>query len=309
FHNMQTKSFQLTGADGHQIPVYAWLPEAEPSCILHIAHGMAEYGLRYAPIAEMLVQQGIAVYAHDHRGHGKAVTTENDLGKPGPNWFYKQVADIQLAIAYLKKLHPSKKIFLLGHSMGSFICQRYFQMHGNDIDGLILSATNGKQDPLLGIGILVAKMQMKIFGDKYRSDLINKLSFQKFNTAFKPNRTAFDWLSRNPKEVDAYVADKQCGYVCSALLFYYLFKGIKDAFSKENIQHVPLNVPVYAFAGNEDPVGLQGKGLLELVRNWQKAGVKDITYHLYKDGRHEMLNEINREEVVDDLINWIKQHT
>ena len=302
---MLTKSFHISCADGHQMPVYAWLPLGEPVCVIHIAHGMAEYAQRYAPIAEMLVQHGIAVYVHDHRAHGNAVKTEIDLGLPGSNWFYKQVDDIHLAIGYLKKQYPAKKIFLLGHSMGSFICQRYFQMHGNEIGGLILSATNGKQDPLMDFGIILARIQMKIFGNKYRSKLIDKLSFQKFNNAFKPNRTAFDWLSRNPKEVDAYVSDTSCGYVCSALLFYYLFKGIKDAFSKENIKQLPLNIPVYAFAGDKDPVGLQGKGFLQLIYNWQKAGVKDISYKLYKDGRHEMLNEINRDEVIEDLIKWI----
>ena len=107
--------------------------------------------------------------------------------------------------------------------MGSFICQRYFQVHGKEIDGLILSATNGRQDPLMGFGILLAKLQVKMFGSKYRSHLIDKLSFQKFNKTFKPNRTAFDWLSRNTKEVDAYAQDPQCGFVCSALFFYYFF--------------------------------------------------------------------------------------
>ena len=305
---MQTKSFLITCADDHQMPVYAWLPDDEPAYILYIAHGMAEYARRYAAIAHILVQQGIAVYAHDNRAHGKAVKDENDLGIAGPNWFYKQVDDIHLAMLYLKKQYPKHKIFLLGHSMGSFICQRYFQVHGKEIDGLILSATNGRQDPLMGFGILLAKLQVKMFGSKYRSHLIDKLSFQKFNKAFKPNRTAFDWLSRNTKEVDAYAEDPQCGFVCSALFFYYFFKGIKDSFSKENLKQLPKDIPVYAFAGDKDPVGLQGKGFLQLVQNWENAGVKNITYKLYKDGRHEMLNEINRQEVMQDLVSWIKSN-
>lgn len=305
---MQTKSFHITCADDHQMPVYAWLPHDEPAYILHIAHGMAEYAMRYAAIAQMLVQQGIAVYAHDHRAHGKAVKDENNLGIAGLNWFYKQVDDIHLIMLYLKKKYPKQKIFLLGHSMGSFICQRYFQIHGKEIDGLILSATNGRQDPLMGFGILLAKLQTKMFGNKYRSHLIDKLSFQKFNKAFKPNRTAFDWLSRNTKEVDAYAEDPRCGFVCSALFFYYFFKGIKDSFSKENLKQLPKDIPVYAFAGDKDPVGLQGKGFLQLVQNWENAGVKNITYKLYKDGRHEMLNEINRQEVMQDLVSWIKSN-
>lgn len=306
---MLTQSIRIPCADGHPMPVYAWLPDSEPTYVVHIAHGMAEYGERYKTIASLLVQQNIAVYAHDQRGHGKAVATINEQGIVEDNWFNEQVVDISLAIEYLRKEYPGKKIFLLGHSMGSFICQRYFQLYGKQIDGLILSATNGKQDPLMSVGIAVAWLQMKLFGSRYRSTLIDKLSFGKFNAAFKPNRTANDWLSRNNEEVDKYIADPQCGFVCSASFFYYFFKGIRYAFNKENIRSIPPDIPVYAFGGDKDPVGLQGKGFLELVSNWKAAGIKDISYDLYKNGRHEMLNEINREEVVTNLISWIKKHS
>ncbi|MEO7310907.1 MAG: alpha/beta fold hydrolase [Chitinophagaceae bacterium] len=305
---MQTKSFFINCADGHQMPVYAWLPDTEPLCILHIAHGMAEYALRYAPIAALLVEQGIAVYAHDERAHGKAVPTIGEQGIAEPDWFYKQVDDLHLMMQYLHGAYPQQKVFLLGHSMGSFICQRFFQMHGKDIDGIILSATNGKTDPLMGFGIALAWVQMKLFGHRYRSKLIDKLSFQKFNKAFAPNRTDHDWLSRDEKEVDKYVADPQCGWVSSATFFYYFFKGIKDAFSQDNIDRMPKNIPVYAFAGDKDPVGLQGKGFLELINKWKAAGLADISYTLYPDGRHETMNDIKRVVVVGELVAWLRRH-
>jgi alpha-beta hydrolase superfamily lysophospholipase len=298
---MQEKYFQLAGADNHNIPMYAWLPDEKPICVLHIAHGMAEYAERYAPVAEILAQHGIAVYAHDQRAHGKSVPTASDFGIAEDNWFYKQVDDIRIMMQHHKTSWPGLKIFLLGHSMGSFICQRFFQLHGNAIDGLILSATNGKKDPLISLGISLAWLQMKIYGPLYRSTLINKLSFGKFNTAFKPNRTTFDWLSRDTKQVDAYINDPQCGFICSAKFFYYFFKGISDAFSRDNMLSVPVDIPVYAFAGDKDPVGLAGKGFLQLVNNWKAAGVKDISYKLYPGGRHEMMNETNRMEVLNDL--------
>ncbi len=305
---MLTKFFYLPCSDGHQMPVYTWLPIAEPDCVLLIAHGMAEYAERYAPITSFFTEKNIALYAHDQRGHGKAVANINEQGIVKAHWFYQQVEDIQTAIEHLKKIHPGKKIFLAGHSMGSFICQRYFQLHGNSIDGLILSATNGKQDPLMPAGIGIAWLQMKMFGPNYKSTLLNKLSFGKFNAAFKPNRTAYDWLSRNSEEVDKYVADPRCGFVCSALFYYYFFCGIRDALSKKNINSIPKHIPVYAFAGDKDPVGLEGKGFLQLIKNWKTAGVKDISYTLYKDGRHEMMNETNREEVINNLISWIKKY-
>lgn len=305
---MQKKTFQLACADGHQMPVYSWVPVTEPLCVLHIAHGMAEYAERYAPVAEILVQYGIAVYAHDQRAHGKAVPQINDQGLGEHNWFYKQVDDIHVMMQYLKKNHPKQKIFLLGHSMGSFLCQRYIQLYRNEIDGLVLSASNGKKDPLMGFGIGVAWLQMKLYGPAYRSKLIDKLVFVKYNSNFKPNRTVSDWLSRDTKAVDAYINDPQCGFICSAVFFYYFFKGMSDAFNKTNIKQVPKNISVYAFSGDKDAVGLFGKGVLTLINKWKAAGVKDISYKLYPDGRHEMLNEINRVEVLDDLAKWMRVH-
>ncbi|MBC7866199.1 MAG: lysophospholipase [Gloeobacteraceae cyanobacterium ES-bin-316] len=305
---MTEKKFNLLCADGHKMPVYGWLPADEPDCVVHIAHGMAEYAERYAAIATWFTQNNIALYAHDQRGHGKAVPVIGDQGITEGNWFYKQIDDIRILIKHLRKEHPNKKIFLLGHSMGSFICQRYFQLYGKEIDGLILSASNGKQDPLMPAGIFLAWLQMKLFGPDSPSNLIDKLSFGKFNAAFKPNRTTNDWLSRSGEEVDKYVSDPQCGFVCSASFFYYFFKGISDAFKKENISIIPTHLPVYAFAGDKDPVGIAGEGFMDLINNWKAAGLKNISYDLYKDGRHEMLNEINREEVMHNLISFIKKN-
>lgn len=305
---MQTTNFNITGSDKHPIPVYGWVPDTDHVCIVHVAHGMAEYALRYASFAAFLVSNGIAVYAHDQLGHGKAVENTDQLGITPENWFNKQVDDLNMILLHLKITHPGKKIFLLGHSMGSFVCQRYFQLYGNEINGLMLSATNGKKDPLMDIGIALAWMQKKIYGSKYRSKLINLLSFGKFNNTFKPNRTFFDWLSRDHQAVDAYIKDPLCGFICSAAYFYDFFRGINDCFNKKNINNIAVSVPVYAFAGDKDPVGLFGKGFIRLVEHWKAAGIKDIEYKLYKDGRHEMLNEINHIEVKNDLINWIFKH-
>jgi alpha-beta hydrolase superfamily lysophospholipase len=302
---MQFNSFHIRCNDGNQMPIYSWLPVNDPLCILYIVHGLAEHGKRYEPIAEIFVQKRIAVFAHDNRCHGAAVQNKADLGIGEDNWFYKQVNDIHTTIEYLRHTYPNKKIFVLGHSMGSFLCQRYFQMHGTAINGLVLSATNGKEDPLMGIGISVAYIQHKLLGKKHRSKLIDTLSFGKFNKVFKPNRTTHDWLSRDNNEVDKYVADPLCGFVCSAGFFYYFFNGIKDTFKKENIKAVPKTVPVYCFAGDKDPVGLFSKGFLQLIKNWKDAGIENISYKLYNNGRHEMLNEINRQEVVTNLYKWI----
>lgn len=304
---MEPNTYLLTTVNGHQTPMYEWMPNADIQCVLHIAHGMAEYALRYKAIIPYFLQQQIAVYANDQRGHGRAVPSIAEQGLVGSNWFNDQVEDIRIIIQHLREKHPGKKIILLGHSMGSFISQRFFQLHGAQIDGLILSASNGKKDPLLNVGIGVAKLQTTIFGKKHRSKLIDHLSFAAFNKKFAPNRTTNDWLSRDEQEVDKYVADEQCGFVCSSSFFYDFFKGIRDALETRNIQQIPKHIPVYAFAGDKDPVGMEGKGFLQLIQNWKAAGATNIHYDLYKDGRHEMLNEINREEVIQNCILWIKE--
>lgn len=304
---MEPTSYFLSTANGHQTPMYEWIPNGAIRCVLHIAHGMAEYALRYQAIVPYFLQEQIAVYAHDQRGHGKAVTSIAEQGLLQNNWFNDQVEDVRIIIDHLKEKHPGKKIILLGHSMGSFVSQRFFQLYGEQIDGLILSASNGKQDPLLNVGISVAWLQKTIFGNKHRSNLIDHLSFAAFNKKFAPNRTTNDWLSRDEQEVDKYVADEQCGFVCSSSYFYDFFKGIKDALQSHNIQQIPKHIPMYAFAGDKDPVGMEGKGFLQLIQNWKAAGVSNIHYDLYKDGRHEMLNETNREEVINNCILWIKK--
>ncbi len=221
---MPTGSFHLTCSDGHKMPVYAWRTRTDPKAVILIAHGMAEYARRYEPIAKYFVDAGITVYAFDERAHGDAVDKLEEQGISDPGWFYQQITDIKVAVLDLKEKHPGKKIFLLGHSMGSFIGQRYFQLHGDTLDGLILSATNGKPDPLMGAGITLAWLQMKVFGSRYKSNLIDQLSFGKFNAAFKPNRTSNDWLSRNTQEVDKYVSDPRCGFVCTASFYHDFFK-------------------------------------------------------------------------------------
>lgn len=304
---MEPTTYLFTTANGNQTPMYEWIPNGEVLCVLHIAHGMAEYALRYQAIVPYFLQEQIAVYAHDQRGHGRAVQSIAEQGLVGRNWFNDQVEDIRMISNHLKEKHPGKKLIVLGHSMGSFISQRFFQLHGELIDGLILSASNGKKDPLLNVGIGLSKLQKIIFGNKHRSNLINHLSFAAFNKKFTPNRTNYDWLSRDEQEVDKYVADEQCGFVCSSSFFYDFFMGIRDAMETPNIQQIPKHIPVYAFSGDKDPVGMEGKGFLQLIQNWKDAGAIDITYDLYKDGRHEMLNEINREEVINNCIQWIKK--
>lgn len=308
---MIRKDFVFKSEDGTDVFVYNWLPDdgVKTKGIVQISHGMAETAKRYERFAELLTENGYIVYANDHRGHGKTAKTIEDLGyladEDGFNWLVK---DLHKLTNIIKKENDSMPLFLFGHSMGSFAGQKYIMLHGNELDGVILSGSNGKQGIILNVGTIVAKREVKKNGRKAKSTKLDKLSFGGFNKAFKPNRKDFDWLSRDNDEVDKYMDDPFCGTVFTAGYFYDFLTGLKEIEDEDNLRMIPKDLPIYIFSGDKDPVGKFGKGVINLVNRYKKYGVKDISHKLYKDGRHEMLNEINRDEVMDDIINWLDNH-
>jgi len=304
---MITKTFNFQDKEGISIFTYEWIPEedVEIKAVVQIAHGMAETAARYERFAELLTKEGYIVFANDHRGHGKTAGDIENVGylgeKDGFDWMVKNMHQLTEII---KEQYPDLPIFLFGHSMGSFLSQRYISLHGKDLKGAVLSGTNGKTGLLLQFGILVAEKECKKKGRKTRSEKLNKLSFGNYNNSFKPNRTEFDWLSSDEKEVDKYINDPYCGGVFTAGFFYDFLTGLRKTHKWTEMQNIPKDLPIYIFAGDKDPVGNCGKGILNLVKMYKKLQIKNVTYKLYKEGRHEMLNEINREEVAKDVISW-----
>jgi alpha-beta hydrolase superfamily lysophospholipase len=277
--------------------------------IVQLAHGMAETAARYERFAGMLTRNGYIVYANDHRGHGKTAGTIENLGYladiDGFDWLIK---DLHQLTGIIKKENPGLPLFLFGHSMGSFAAQRYVMLYGNELDGVILSGSNGKQGIILKIGAFVAKNEIKKYGRRAQSTKLNQMSFGSYNNAFRPNRTEFDWLSRDNAEVDKYIADPFCGTVSTAGFFYDFLTGLMKIENKHNLRLVPQDLPIYIFSGDKDPVGKSGKGVINLYNRYTDNGIKDVTYKLYKDGRHEMLNETNRDEVMQDVVHWLNCH-
>jgi len=181
-------------------------------------------------------------------------------------------------------------------------------LFGNDIKGLILSATAGDPGLLGKVGRFIAKREATKKGKKTRSPLLDKLSFGAFNKAFKPNRTNFDWLSRDNAEVDKYVADPYCGEVFTAGFFCDLLEGVAFINNSRNVAKIPKELPIYLFSGSLDPVGANTKGVLQSYNALVKAAIRDVTYKFYQDARHETLNETNRDEVFQDVIEWLNAH-
>lgn len=307
---MISKNFTFNSGDGKEIFVYIWLPDKEKiKAIVQISHGMAEHAKRYERLAKVLTENGYGVYANDHRGHGKTAGEVENLGylgdEEGFNWLVEDVHDLSKII---KKEYPKTPLFLLGHSMGSFIAQRYIMLYGEQLEGVILSGSNGKQGITLNIGSILAKMEIKKNGKKAQSPKLDNLSFGSFNKAFTPNRTKFDWLSSDNEEVDKYVEDPYCGTVFTSGFFYDFFNGLKEIEKDGNLKQVPKSLPIYIFSGSKDPVGKSGKGVVKLFERYKNHGIKDIEYKLYEDGRHEMLNEVNKSEVMEDIVNWLNTH-
>lgn len=286
-----------------------WKPEGEVKGVVQIIHGMAEYAARYAPFAEFLVGKGFLVCADDHLGHGKSVVSENDLG-----YFNKErstdtvIADIRTLQLDVKEQNAGKPYFILGHSMGSFFCRKYISLYGDDFDGAIIMGSGFKSKATLNSALFFVKTNALFCGWRNRSKLIKNLAFGSYNKKFKPARTENDWLSKNPENVDAYERDGLCGFSFTNNGYSILFNIIKQACSDKTIKAVPKDLPVFFVAGADDPVGDYGKGVIKAKRKFVEAGVKDVSIKLYKGGRHEILNDDCRDEVMEDILAFIEKH-
>ena len=308
---MLEEQFSYRNAEGFQIFYYRWSPEAaDVRGVVQIAHGMGETAARYERVARELCRQGLRVYANDHRGHGHTAVGVNDLGYIGEeDGFDGMVRDLKQLGDIICEENPDTPVFLLGHSMGSFLAQKFMALYGDSLSGVILSGSNGPADPqTMEQGMFVAKSEVEANGPKAKSQLLTGMLFGGFNQSFAPARTDFDWLSRDESEVDKYIADPYCGSVFPSSFFYHLFQGLAALHEPELVARIPKDLPVYIFSGDKDPVGNFGEGVLQLYESYKQLGIQDVECKLYPDGRHEMLNEINRDEVTRDLIEWLNRH-
>ncbi len=296
--------FWLTASDAAPLYVNRWYAEQAPKAVVMVAHGMAEHGGRYARLGEALVAAGYELYAHDQRGHGKTAQ-RGVLGMYAEqNGWQRVVSDLANLNHHICQQHPNVPIFLLGHSMGSYIGQAYLMHHSCSVQGAILSGSNYQPVGLYKAAAGIARFERWRQGATGRSAVIDFLSFGSFNKAFKPNRTAFDWLSRDPLEVDKYVNDPLCGFRCTNQLWIDLLEGMQQITPVTHLKQIDANLPLLIIGGDRDPVS-DGKRLEHLTAALREAGHKNTLLKLYPDARHELLNETNRDEVTTDLLGWL----
>ncbi len=297
-------TLKITDHLGKPLHAIRWLPEDKPRGIVLIVHGLAEHSERYNHFAKYLTGQGLLTIAYDHRGHG--LTDPDQLGfiseKDGFDLLVWNLYDV---IQFIEENYPNLPVFLFSHSMGSFITQRFMQIYDYKPDGIIYSGSNGRPPLLLHAGIAISAFIKKLYGTDHKSSFLERLSFGAYNRHFKPNRTNSDWLSRDTDMVDLYMDDPYCGFISSASLYHQLFLGIRQIHSHRPFADHDRSIPILLLSGTDDPVSNMGKGFHNLIRILQRDGITNLTTKHYENGRHEMVNELNRNEVFADILTWI----
>jgi len=305
---MKTEKFVLKTEDNIEVHVHSWLPAdgREIKGIIQVAHGMAEHAARYENFAENMTLAGYAVFANDHRGHGLTAGTVKNTGFiSGVNSWISVLKDMKMLNDHIHETYKNSKVILLGHSMGSFYSRAYLENYPETISGLILSGTAWHPAWLLNFGLMVSNMQCFFKGEKNRSHLLDKLSFGAFNGKFKPNKTPFDWLSRDINACKKYADDDYCGWIATSSFFRELFRMLKFIHKPDLYHNADKNMPVLIFSGENDPVGNFTKGPKKMYAFLKSKGFANLTLTIYPGGRHEMLNEVNKNEVYKNLVEWI----
>jgi len=292
----------LVAADGHEIHAQLWVPDGQASCIIQILHGLGEHSDRYARFAAKAVERGFAVCIHDHRGHGSHC---EHLGHfADSSGWQKIVSDSEVVNDFIRQQFAGTPIVLLGHSMGSYIAQTFAMRYGSRLSGLILSASTWPSRLQLVPAKILARFEALRIGRRGNSELLHKLGFGDFNKPFEPARTEHDWLSRDEAEVDKYVSDPLCGGPYSCGLWLDLLGGLFDLASDTAVSRIPLDLPILITGGERDPVG-GDKGMTRLAMHYAQTSHQRMKLKIYPEGRHEMLNETNRDEVTTDWLDWV----
>jgi alpha-beta hydrolase superfamily lysophospholipase len=278
-------------SDGRQLAGYRRaVPDGQSTAgIVVLVHGMGEHLRRYDHVADALTSAGFAVYGHDHRGHGASLTATDEPGHLGPNGWAGLVEDLNLVIDRGKSDHPGLPVAIVSHSMGSFATQQLLLDHGTDVDAVALTGT-------AALDLLEPAL-----------DLSRDLDLSAFNAPFEPARTEYDWLSRDESIVDAYLADPLCGFGIDSASAKDMFAGARRLADPAEVARMPHYLPLYVAVGSKDPVNADLALLWPLVDRYRDAGLTDVTVRVYDDARHEILNETNRAEVIDDLLNWLQR--
>lgn len=303
------ESFSLTAADRSVLQCYRWVPASPPLVTLQVVHGSLEHALRYEPFAQQLCDRGVAVYAHDLRGHGRTAPRESDLAyfSDGPDGWRRTLTDVAALAQHIDRMHPTAKRVMLGHSMGSFLARSHAPTDPK-LRGVILSGAGGGRPLLLAVGTALAWATMLLRGRRRRSRLLHRMLYGTLNDQIENASTPHDYLSRDTQVVQAYIDDPLCGLRSTSEYIYQFARGIALAQRRSTYRTTPPDLPILFISGEYDPVaGPGGKqaALRHVYDRYRAAGVREVALNIYPGARHEVLNETNRLQVYDDVIDWM----
>ena len=298
--------FYLASNGAGRIHCGLWQPEMAPRGVVQIIHGIAEHIGRYDHFARFLNERGFVVCADDHMGHGLSVEKGGTYGYFHGGWM-AAVADERSLFEEMRSRYPELPYFMLGHSMGSFLLRTYLYTYPGELSGVIISGTGWQPKAALQAGLALCRLEQLRVGETGYSKLLKELMFGAYNKKFKPNRTPNDWICSNQTVVDAYTADELCGFDATVGLTRDMLCGISMNQEPENLAKMDKDLPVMFLSGMQDPVGAMGEGVLACVDAFKRSGMRHVSLRLYPEGRHEMLNETNRQEVYTDVFAWLEQ--
>ena len=299
---------RFTSSDGKS-RVHGWVyaPNSEPVAMLQISHGMCEYIGRYHWFMEALCKQGFVVFGNDHIGHGESSEPEQYGYFGEKNGYRHLISDLHRMSTIVKEKYPQLPLFLFGHSMGSFVARLYAGRYADELSGAIFCGTSGPNSLAKG-GIVAATLGIKLKGAMWRSPQLTALAFGSYNSKYSPQRTTHDWLTRDESIVDTYLKDPKCTFLFTAAGLRDLFTLVSECNSKQWFRNLDKDLPILLISGDMDPVGDYGKGIEKVLDSLLENDVKDATMTLYPQARHELLNELNKEEVFTDIHRWLMNH-
>ena len=303
--------FYFPSKDGNtEIHTIEWKPEKEVKAVLQICHGMVEYIGRYDEFAQFLCDKGYYVVGNDHLGHGKSVQTKSEYG------FFNEkygnvcvLGDIHTLRQRTEKKYPDVPYFMMGHSMGASLLRQYIQMYGKGLDGAVLMGTVADhKKAVLAFGKRLCRLMAAFRGWHYRSKLVDDLAIGGYNKKFKPARTQANWIPSYYERLEKDAADPLCTFRFTVNAYYNMFLGMMSTQRKESVYMIPKGLPILFVCGAEDPVGDFGKGVRKIYEKYRAAGIQDVALRLYTGDRHELLNETDRKQVYEDLLEWFEEH-
>ena len=307
--NFSREAFTFQSSDAVVIHGFRWIPQnCEIKSVVIINHGMAEHIGCYEAIAAYLCARGTAVWGEDHRGHGQSADSEDTLGHfADKNGWMSAVADIRALFLLVRETYPDLPVLMLGHSMGSFLTRHYISLYGEDLAGAVLMGTAYHTLPEILGGRLLVKAIIAMKGPRYRSPLLDSLSFGQYNRPFrKEGDTGCEWLTRDPVKRAEYKRDPLCGYISTSAFFGDLFTALRAINRKKAFSDTPDTLPLLMISGDRDSLGKNGNGVRKVFNLYRKAGKQDVTLNIFTDFRHDCLNEIDKEKVYKALSDWME---